>query len=351
MPPHQVLHLLDTSGVDGIGIARIVAALAEGLDPGRYKMHTWFCNGNGPLAAILESKGVMVRSIDWRDGVRDPVGMWRFIRAIQGSRFALVHQHFGGRSVRWISRHIGGARIITHLHGRVLEQSWETPFSCNVDGADAVIATSAAVARWSCANAAVVYPGVDNERYNYESVMMRDRTGFVIGVAGRLVPVKGIDCLLRALPLVRVSLPSARLEIAGTGPGEPALRDEVHRLGLDDCVRFLGWQDDIPFHRWNILAVPSYEEAFGLAALEAMAAGLPVVASAVGGLTELVADGKTGLLFPASDHHVLAENLVFLLGSPHTQQEMGVSAWARSKDFTTRHMCEEIERIYTQVLI
>ena len=348
MPPHQILHLLLTSEVEGTGIARIVAASAERLDPKEFKLHAWFSRGPGPLIEMLEKKGVDVRVLDWAGGVRNPVGLWRFTRGIQKHKFDIVHQHVDGRAVRLISRHVGGARVIMHLHSRVHERRGVVPARCNVYGADVVVATSDAVAKWAGVDAEVIYPGVDV--CEAPPAKRHGGPGHTLGIAGRLVQLKGIEQLIRALPMVRAEVPDVTLEISGSGPGEEALRNEARRLGLDGCVRFLGWQEDIPFHRWDVFVIPSLEEAFGMAALEAMAAGLPVVASAVGGLTELVQDGKTGWLFPPADIHALAGRLVSLLFSPDERSSMGAAAWARANMFTTKRMSEQIERLYRRLL-
>src|SRR5512143_1286562 len=149
MPPHKILHRLGPSEVAGTGIARIVAMLAEDLDPREFELHAWVLDGPGPLVAMLEKKGVEVRVIDWFGTARRPAGLWRLWRAIGRHRFALVHQHTGGRSVRWVCRYAGGARVIAHLHGRVFEHDWEIPVHPSVGGADIVIAVSETLARWS----------------------------------------------------------------------------------------------------------------------------------------------------------------------------------------------------------
>ena len=347
---HNILHLLGTSQPEGAGIAKIVALLAEGLDPQQFKLHAWFLLGSGPLAAMLEKKGVPVRVIDWPGGGRNPVGLWRLFRAIRSHKFALVHQHFGGRSIRWISHYAGGARIVAHLHGRVLEQNWKVPARCNVDGADLVIATSKAVANWCGVNAEVVYPGVDVKARMHDAAAGREGTGHMLGTAGRLAPIKGLEHLIRALVMVRASVPDVELEIAGAGPEEEALRNEAHGLGVDGCIRFLGWQEHIPFHRWNVFVMSSLEESFGIAALEAMAAALPVVASAVGGLTELVEDGKTGWLVSPADPKALADRLIPLLLNAREREQMGAAALARATEFSAKRMSDHIERLYNRLL-
>ncbi len=347
MRPYHVLHLLSTSEVEGTGVARIVAALAERLD-GQYKFHAWFRHGHGPMVEMLEDKGVAVQVLDWAGGERSPEGLWRFTRGVHKHKFDIVHQHDGGRAIRLISRFVGGSSVITHLHGRVLEEDWEKPARCNVYGADIVVATSDAVARWAGVDAEVIYPGVDVCKA--PPAKRHGGPGHTLGIAGRLVQLKGIEYLIRALPMVRTEVPDVTLEIAGSGPEEEVLRNEAHRLGLDGCIRFLGWQKDIPFHRWDVFVIPSLEEAFGMAALEAMAAGLPVVASAVGGLTELVKDGKTGWLVPPATPTALATRLIPLLLNERERRQMGDAAWTRATKFTTIRMSEQIERLYTRLL-
>jgi glycosyltransferase involved in cell wall biosynthesis len=351
MPPHHILHLLDTSEYEWTGIAKIVVALAERLDPQKFRIHAWFRHGHGPLVEMLEKKGVAVRVLDWPGGERSPVGLLRFALAIRGQKFSLVHQHFGGRAVRWISRYVGGARVIVHLHSRALEQKSVNPARCNVDGADLVVATSEATAKWSGVDAEVVYPGLEIRVPVLDASARHNPNGHVLGTAGRLAPIKGIKYLIRALPMIQASVSDVTLEIAGSGPEELALRDEAYRLGVDGCVRFLGWQEEIPFHRWNIFVMPSLEESFGIVVLEAMTAGLPVVASTVGGLPELVEDGKTGWLVPPSNPEALCTRLVSLLLNPHEQQVMGDAAHIRATKFSAKHMCEEIERLYNRLLI
>ena len=130
--PENVLHILGTAQPDGTGIARIVCALAKSLDPDRYKVHACFLAGDGPLATELRSAGATVWSLDWPSGARDPVGAWHFWRSLASKEFAIIHQHFGGRTPRWLARSACGAKIVTHLHGNFLESGgtfWAIPVS------------------------------------------------------------------------------------------------------------------------------------------------------------------------------------------------------------------------------
>jgi glycosyltransferase involved in cell wall biosynthesis len=350
MAPHNIVHILGTSEPEGSSIAKIVASLSQSLDPRRYKLFAWFCRDHGPLITMLEEKGVSVEVIEWRGGRRDIFGLWRLSRAMRIQKFDIAHQHFGGRSFRLISRHIGRAQTILHLHGRAAEEDWNAPLRCNTAGADLVIATSEAVAKWSGVNAEVVYPGIAVPAGLPEAATGRQDRAPVLGAAGRLVPMKGFKYLIRALPVIQASVPDVALEIAGSGPEEVALKEEARRIGVGGHVRFLGWLREIPFNHWDVFVMPSVEEPFGMVALEAMASGRPVVASAVGGLPELVEDGNTGRLVPPAEPQALSTALISLLRNSDERQKMGVAARRRAHHFSEQRMCESIERLYRHLL-
>jgi glycosyltransferase involved in cell wall biosynthesis len=144
---------------------------------------------------------------------------------------------------------------------------------------------------------------------------------------------KGHAVLLDAFALVRDEIPDARLVLVGQGELADALRAQVDRLGLGDSVEMTGPVADVwpVLARADVFALPSLSEAYGIAVAEAMAAGLPVVASAVGGVPELVEDGVTGELFPVGDHRALAAHLVRILGSPELAARMGAAARAAAE--------------------
>src|SRR5262249_49929759 len=128
------------------------------------------------------------------------------------------------------------------------------------------------------------------------------RETVVIGTACRLIPLKGLVFLVRAMALLCKEFPHLRLTIAGYGPERSTLEAEVAKLGLASRTQFLGWKQDINsiFQNWDIFVMPSLEEGFGMAVIEAMSQGLPVIATSVGGLPEIVEDSRTGYLVPPS---------------------------------------------------
>jgi glycosyltransferase involved in cell wall biosynthesis len=351
----NILHILGTAQREGTGVARIVEALAKGLDPQQYRVHAWFLAGDGPLAKELEAAGVQVRVIDWCRSIGDPAGAWRFWRGLREEKFALIHQHWGGRAPRFVVRSRRRAKTITHLHGHLLESNGLAPLSLRSNGCDCVIATSRAVANCVVGSSArVVYPGViiPNDRQD-RPAEPRDVEEAVLGTAGRLVPLKGITYLIRALALLLRDISNVRLEIAGSGPDRDLLENEVQLHGLQNRVRFLGWQADLAcaMAAWDVYVQPSVGEPFGIAALEAMAASLPVVATRDGGLPELVEDGRTGWLVPPRDPVTLADRLHALLLNPAQRRGMGAAGRVRARaNFSVDRMVKSISTIYDEVL-
>jgi L-malate glycosyltransferase len=149
----------------------------------------------------------------------------------------------------------------------------------------------------------------------------------VIGIVGRLVEQKGHCFLLNAMTQVLVRCPDTVLLVGGNGPKKEDLMRTAERLALSQHIRWLGVlpQDEVLelYTVMDVLAMPSLYEGFGLAVAEAMAAGLPVVASAVEGLTEVVEDGLTGYLVPPGDGKAMAGRLLELLSDPEKAQAMG----------------------------
>ncbi len=157
-----------------------------------------------------------------------------------------------------------------------------------------------------------------------------------VGFVGRLdEPIKGIRFLLEAMASLRPRMPRMRLLIIGEGPAERDLRERAKTLRLEDGVRFLGLRFDIPrvMKALDLLVLPSVGEGCPNVLLEAMAAGVPVVATRVGGVPELVRHGETGFLVPPRDPQALAQGILYLLDHRDAAHAMAVRAraWVESE--------------------
>jgi glycogen synthase len=172
---------------------------------------------------------------------------------------------------------------------------------------------------------------------------------------GRVVDDKGFDLAIRAFADIRRRVPAARLVVSGDGPARTALSREAAQLGLTDAVEFTGWvrPEDVPslLNRATLVLVPSrWQEAFGLVALEAAQMARPVVATAVGGLPEVVLDGRTGAIVPPESPAAIAEAVCTLLGDPVRARTLGRAARARAaRAFGFASYVRAHERLYARL--
>jgi len=183
---------------------------------------------------------------------------------------------------------------------------------------------------------------------------------------GRIEPLKGVDTLLHAMQYLKDSgeMPSEMyMSVIGGDPAKPretrhaeleklmALRDE---LGLSDLVTFLGRRDQETLHRYyaaaDVVVMPSHYESFGMVALEAMACGTPVIATDVGGLSQLVRDGETGFLVPGMDAVALAERLGQVLSDKELREHLGGKAAEYAEAYAWPGIAEQIIDLYKYTL-
>lgn len=170
----------------------------------------------------------------------------------------------------------------------------------------------------------------------------------VLGSVGRLSEQKGLDALVRAL----ADVPSARAVLVGDGPERPALESLADRLGVADRLVVTGWTDAPS--RWygtfDVLVVPSHYEGLPLAILEAMHAGLPVVATDVGSVAEAVRDGETGVVVGTGDQRALTAALARLAGDPQERRRLGDAGRAlAASTFTAAAMARQYEALYRRL--
>jgi len=250
-----------------------------------------------------------------------------------------------------VSRTAGRAKVVAHFHSLSEENAGEPRRRRTGRFADLVIANSAATAATiaGCVPL-VIHPGV------HAGPRIVSRSGAAesvrIGVAARLAPVKGVEDLIAAFALVAPQL-GVTLDVAGAGRETDALRGQAESLGIAERVRFLGWRDDVRalMERWDIYAQPSRAEGFGLAVVEAMAAGLPVVATDVGGLAEVVENGVSGWLVAAGDSRAMAARLVELVADADARRRMGDAGRARAvSEFSPEREAAAIQSAYDRLL-
>ena len=164
-----------------------------------------------------------------------------------------------------------------------------------------------------------------------------DADAFVVAGLGRLVPIKGFDLLVRALPAILAEIPSTRVVLGGDGPDRDALAATAQSLGVTDRLRLFGETADVAscLVAADAVAMPSRNEGMGRVLVESMALGLPVVATAVGGIPAVVTDGESGLLVEPENVPALAAALVRLGHDGGLRRKIGEAAVARAVEFST----------------
>jgi len=206
----------------------------------------------------------------------------------------------------------------------------------------------------------LIYNGVDLERYAAHDSCCMLHVEFdipsaapIVGVVARLEPEKGHPTLLEAWPAVLARVPDAHLLVVGEGSRREALEAQAAELGLQDRVVFTGRRDDVPAvtSALDVAVLPSYREAQGLSILEAMALSRPVVASAVGGIPEMIEDGRTGLLVPPHDAPALAAAITRLLTDHPLADTLGRAGHDLAYDqFCVEQMVRSVETIYDEAV-
>jgi phosphatidylinositol alpha-1,6-mannosyltransferase len=212
----------------------------------------------------------------------------------------------------------------------------------------------------------VIHPGADPARFTgalEQSRRNRDapREGPVLLSVARLVPRKGIDTVIASLPPVLAVHPTARYVVVGCGPDQPRLEQIARRLGVANHVQFVGdVSDELLPSRYasaDVFLLPTRVipeddeiEGFGIAYVEAAAAGVPSIAANVGGVADAVADGVTGLLVPPSSPEAVATATLRLLGDPALRARLGDAARAEvERSLNWDRSAREVMRVVSEV--
>jgi glycosyltransferase involved in cell wall biosynthesis len=202
----------------------------------------------------------------------------------------------------------------------------------------------------------VIPLGLDLERFRVDADAARRSLGlaaddFIIVAAGRFAPIKRLDRLLRIFRVVHDTLPRARLYILGDGPLRPDLEEQARALGLGDTVVFVGWT--VSMASWyaasDVVVNSSDNEGTPLALIEAAAAGRPAVATRVGGVGDLVVDGRTGFLVAPDDEAAFADRIAALARDGALREAMGTEAQRLAGRYSDGRLVSDIAALYEEL--
>lgn len=337
----QVIHDLKAGGLQ-----RVALDLAIGLDRLGHEAHICSLRGPGPLQQEIRDRGIRLWTMPWPEKGADRLMFIKLRRLVLNQRYDVIHTHNthafldGG-----LAALLAGvpARIHTD-HARAFPDSWKYM------AAERMMAMGyhkvVGVSRDTAENLrrhegipdrklAVIRNGIDGawyraERDRLDQAHLRRAAGLdgfstVIGLGVRLEEQKGITHLLEAMPAVLARLPRLGLAIAGTGSLEADLKSRAESLGVSGNVRFLGAYPQLTafYPLLDAFVLPSIWEGLPLCLLEAMSLSLPIVATSVGGVPDLLEHGRSALLVPPADPAALASAILGLLNDPGRARALG----------------------------
>lgn len=293
-------------------------------------------------------------------GALDAGAVVRLARAYRAMRVDIVHTHahFSVNTVARIAGRLAGARVLAHMHvENVFRAGPGGRVQIAVDNATARLCF-AIVAVSESTRLSLLRQGYPARRLDtvWNGIELRDPVppvrlaeGPTVLEVARLAEVKGQRLLIGALPDLDAVAVLVGRDLEHGGAHEALLRAEAERLGVSDRVVFAGYRDDVPalLAGCDVFCLPSRAEGLPLVVLEAMAAGKPVVATAVGGVPELVVHGATGLLVAAGDIDALRRALADLLADAERARRLGEAGRERVRtSFTAAAASERILKIY-----
>jgi glycosyltransferase involved in cell wall biosynthesis len=363
-----VAHLL--LDLDAAGAQIVCARLVSRLDRSRFAPQVIALQGPGVLQRWLTERTVPVHCLEAPEGVRPDVVL-RLAALLRREHVQVLHCHnckamlYGGLA----AASLPGVRVVMTKHGFT---HWTTgPVAALgrllMRRADAVTAVTSDIEHalssggWGRRERLLTVPnGVDTDEFqpSVNPHKLRSDLGFgpedrLIGMVQRLSPEKDPLNLLQAFHRVADALPEARLLVVGEGPLQPEMERRATAGGMRDRVSFLGVRPDVPrvLGALDVFCLPSRTEGTSLSLLEAMACGLPVVATAVGGTPKVLAGEQAGLLVPPEDPEALAAALLRVLADPAAARRMSEAGRRLACErYGLSVSVERYARLYEQLL-
>jgi L-malate glycosyltransferase len=356
-PRRKIFYLVDSLDIGGTETQAVELALR--MPVSEYEITLGCLRAQGPLIHRLRGSAVVVEEFHPKGGIDSPGGVYQLLRLaafLRREKFDVVHTHDLWSNLMGVpAARLAGVRIIISSQRDLSHLDWyqgvRRALLRRVQNLSHVVLTNAtpirdaliAEDRFAPEKLRVVHNGVDTGKFQSGK---RDPArlfpdagdGKVVVLVGNMhSDVKGHPWLIAAAPAVVREFPQALFVFAGDGDSRPAFERQVEEVGLQRNFVFLGRRDDIPdiLASCDIAVLPSKVEGLPNAVLEYMAAGLPTVASRVGGNPELVEDGVTGLLVPAQN------------------SEAGLAAAGQrraTQDFSFERLTREVDELYTELL-
>ncbi|WP_034629661.1 glycosyltransferase family 4 protein [Desulfotruncus alcoholivorax] len=372
-PKKKVLQVIRPS--EG-GIGKHVLLLAEGLKDD-FDV-TVACPQGSSLEDNFLAKKIKILALPLKGiiSLKDDFASFKILsNFMRGERVNLVHAH--GAKAALIARPAalwsGVPASVYTVHNSIINPkwpSWKNRIAAAIERAlssstDCIITVSRALCEEIItqeniprSKIKVIHNGIDFNEFDYsDNQTTKDKWGIphhrtVIGTVARMAPQKGLPVLINAAKQI-IDKYDLHFLIAGDGPLRASLQEQVHSAGMQDFFTFTGAVKNVAqvYQVMDIFVLPSITEGLPLTILEAMSFGLPVIASAVGGIPELIINNETGLLIPPGNDDELALKIAYLVEFPGKKYELGGKARQLVlNNFAVENMIKKTINLYDNLL-
>ncbi|OQA91414.1 MAG: putative glycosyltransferase EpsF [Elusimicrobia bacterium ADurb.Bin231] len=342
----RIFHLITSLNIGGT--ERFLLTVLKNLKS-KYDFSVGYLKERGYTADEIEKIGITVQKFDFLS----------LVRYLKSFKPEILHTH------------LYRANIIGRIAGRVAKlpavissqrsiDGWKNRFHSVIDGAtsiycDLVIANSAAAAdilakreKVPSNKIEIVYNGQEEFAPSKEALL----PVLTVGYVGRLHKEKGVYLLPEIAKALSMKKPEFRFVIIGDGPELGNIRSKINSYGLKNNISFLGWQENRGkiYSEFDVLILPSEEESFPQALLESFAYGVPAVASDVGGVREILEDGKNGFLVKKGDVSGYAAGILAIAENNYCYRHFSANALAKASEYSVEKMIRSVDSIYERFL-
>jgi len=357
------------------GVVSSRASVISSINPRKYETIIIYLMKNSESPNFFEEEGYRVFYISRKKFFRLPnlLGIWKLLRVLKHQKVDILHSH-GHKATIYgtIAAKLAGIHIVlSHVPGLNRSKRRRRKFMnwIVLRWVNKILTTGEAVRKDVLRNNPVVRPeqvipignSIDYDRFSQVHITKQQAKenlaiktdAFVFGTVGRLVPTKGYNYLIEAFTQVKQHLPSALLVFVGSGRLHNQLKEQAAESGFAEDIIFLGRRDDVPqlMRAMDVFVLSSVAEGMPRAMLEAMAAGVPCIATNVGGVAEILENGKFAMMAEANDTNALAKAMAEMTGkSVEEREELAAKAKQHvSENYVHEVVIEKLQSVYEQV--
>jgi len=338
----------------------VIANIAEGLDREKFEVSVWCVARGGEIADELREKGINVRILSIFS-YHNPINILKLAFLLKKAAPDIVHTHGYFASVigRIAAKIVRISGVIYHIHTSFYENIRKK--NILMENLLSRITDKIVFVSQAAKDSYLPYLKVKENKTLLISNGASDtnlranlkKLNFKVATVASLTPHKGHRYLIEAAKIILNKMPQFEFFIIGKGPLSEDLRNQVSSLRIKSSVKFLGQRMNIYrlLSKMNLFVLPSLREGLPLAAIEAMAVGLPLIVTNVGGLPELIRNGQSGLIVPPAEPLQLAKKIMNVFNNPDKLKKMGKeSRRIFEEKFRSEKMVKKLENLYLEII-